>query len=265
MKKLTVLLLFLTVSFFLPAHEFWLQPDKFIYKWNDLINIRFLVGENFEGENWKGNRSRVNSLVIYYSGAKDDLSSALSEEAGDSLQFKILDEGTCMLAFHSNNSFIELEAEKFNAYLQEDGLKNAMEYRALNNETDSMGREYYQRCTKSIFQVGSKYNNTFRQETSLPLDIIPLQHPYQLKNGDSLQVKILFQKEPVSGQAIKIWHRINNQTVSAEMMTNENGHIILPVKTKGIWMVSTVKMIRLENDEKARWQSYWGSLTWGYE
>ena len=30
-------------------------------------------------------------------------------------------------------------------------------------------------------------------------------------------------------------------------------------------MVSTVKMIRLENDAKANWQSYWGSCTWGYQ
>jgi hypothetical protein len=29
-------------------------------------------------------------------------------------------------------------------------------------------------------------------------------------------------------------------------------------------MVSCVKMVRLQNDPQAEWQSYWGSLTWGY-
>ena len=69
----TILLLFLLT--FIPslfAHEFWLSPGKFIYKRTDKINIRFLVGENFEGQNWQGNNERIQSLKIYYGGVIDD-------------------------------------------------------------------------------------------------------------------------------------------------------------------------------------------------
>ena len=30
------------------------------------------------------------------------------------------------------------------------------------------------------------------------------------------------------------------------------------------WMVSLVKMVPNKADDKADWQSYWGSFTWGY-
>jgi uncharacterized GH25 family protein len=55
-----------------------------------------------------------------------------------------------------------------------------------------------------------------------------------------------------------------------EMSTDENGEVSFLTETSGEWMVSCVKMIRLENDPKADptaigWQSYWGSCTWGYE
>src|SRR6476620_12802996 len=87
------------------GHEFWLQPDKFIYQRGENINLRFLVGENFEGQNWTGNNKKINSLQIYFPGAADDLSSQLSEETGDSLQFSMYDECTAMVTFNSTHSF----------------------------------------------------------------------------------------------------------------------------------------------------------------
>ena len=265
MKKIFTFLSLITVSILLSSHEFWLQPDKFIYNRGETINIKFLVGENFEGENWSGNHSKIHTLDFYFGGVKDDLSGMISDEKGDSAQFTLYDEGTAMVTFNSNNSFIELDSAKFNAYLQEDGLVEAIEYRKQHNETDSSGREWYQRSVKTIFQVGTIFDNTFSRETSLPLDIIPQTNPYKLKSGDSLEIKILFQKNPLGGQLVKLWHKVNGQLIKAEFTTDKNGMIKFPVITNGSWMLSTVKMERLENNPGADWQSYWGSLTWGYE
>jgi uncharacterized GH25 family protein len=264
MKKIVTLLFILCViSVF--AHEFWLQPDKFIYKKGEKATIKFLVGENFEGDNWSGNRSKINFLSLIQDGKKTDLSSALSDNKGDSLQFTLPREGTAMVVYSGLNSSIELEAAKFNAYLEEDGLKEAIEYRKQHNETDSMGREFYQRSVKTIFQVEKKYDSTYKMQTDLPLDIIPMKHPYQLKKDQQLTVKVLFNKVPLAFSLVNIWHRENNKTVRVQIQTDEYGLAGFPVKTSGRWMVSVVKMIRLQNEPKADWQSYWGSCTWGYE
>jgi uncharacterized GH25 family protein len=265
MKKFVYLFALFTLFTLLSSHEFWLNPDKFIYQRGEKINIKFLVGENFEGENWKGNKERVQSLKLYYGGVSDDLSKYISEETGDSLQLAQLDEGTNLIAFNNTNTFIELEAAKFNEYLQEDGLTDAIEYRKLNNETDSIGRELYQRCAKTLIQVGNVKDKTFSVSTGLLLDIAPLSNPYQLKNNDSLLVRILFQKQPLANALIKVWHRENNTTTKTDLIADEKGEIIFPVSTSGKWMVSTVKMERLRNNSKADWQSYWGSFTWGYQ
>lgn len=268
MKKLILFTCSLLTFGFLLAHEFWLHPNKFIYQWGELINIRMLVGENYEGGNWTGNKSSIQSLQLHLTDAVDDLSGYVSDSTGDSLQFAIYDEGTYLVTCNSHNKFIELESQKFLDYLREDGLQNAIEYRANNNENDSAGREYYQRSAKTIFQVGSKTSNLFQKETSLPLDIIPLQNPYNFKQNDSVQqitVKLLFRKKPLANQLVKIWHRENNETQKTEFHSDEKGIIQFPLKPSGRWMVSTVKMERLEKDPKAQWQSYWGSCTWGYE
>jgi uncharacterized GH25 family protein len=265
MKHILSIVSLFTLYNFLSAHEFWLNPDKFIYQRGEKINIKFLVGENFEGENWKGNKEKIQSLKLYYGGVSDDLSKYISDETGDSLQLAQLDEGTNLIAFNNTNTFIELEAGKFNEYLQEDGLTDAIGYRNLNNETDSMGRELYQRCAKTLIQVGNVKDKTFSVATGMPVDIIPLFNPYLLKNNDSLRVKILFQKQPLANALIKIWHRDNEHTAKTDLIADAKGEIIFPVSISGKWMVSTVKMVKLRNDAKADWQSYWGSLTWGYQ
>ena len=265
MKRLFFTLILVSAYILLSSHEFWLQPEKFIYQRNEEINVRFQVGENFEGVNWKGNRGKINSFRLYYGGVSDNIPDLVGRAEGDSLQFHVYDEGNVLLAFNSTNSFISIEAAKFNEYLQEDGLKDAIQYRTDHQETDSTGRELYQRCSKTLLQVGDLQTAAYRTPTQLPLDIIPLNNPYQLNNGDSLRVKILFLKQPLSNTAIKIWHRENGNTGKQEMVSNEKGEISFPLTSSGQWMISTVKMIRLQNNPQADWQSYWGSFVWGYQ
>lgn len=263
-KRIICLLMCYLLPVFLPAHEFWLQPEKFICKRGETINIRFWLGENFQGENWGGNASRVNSLKIYMGGATDDLSPQLSNERGDSLQLAMFDEGTAMITFNSTNAFIKLEASQFNAYLKEDGLINAIDFRQKNKLEDSPGKELYQRSVKTLIQVGSAKNDCFKQPTDLPLDIIPKANPYTLKNNQRLALKILYKKKPLANYSIKLWHRINNSTIQQNLTTDQKGEINFSVHTAGKWMVSTIRISHLDNNPQADWQSYWGSLTWGY-
>ena len=262
-KKSLIIFLFFILAAPLLAHEFWLQPERFIYQPGETINLRFWVGENFEGNNWGGNHTRINSLQLYLDGVTDDLSNQLSDEKGDSLQLALYDEGTAMITFNSNNSFIELEADKFNSYLQDDGMQNVIDYRTKHHETDSAGKEAYQRSVKTIVQVGDTKNN-ISYTTTLPLDIIPLTNPYLLKDTGSLAVRVLFKKTPLSNQFVQVWQRTGDSTVRQSYHTNENGEFSFTVNTTGKWMVSTVRMVRL-NKDGANWQSYWGSCTWGYE
>src|SRR6186997_2821686 len=265
MKKNLLIFSLLTFISSLSAHEFWLNPDKFIYKRAEKVKIRFLVGENFDGENWKGNNERIKSLKIYYGGVSDDLTPVVTGADGDSIEYFMIDEGTNLIAFNSNNSFINLEPAAFNEYLKEDGLSDALEYRKKNNEMGCNGREFYQRCAKTLLQVGEVKDQTFGITTSLPIDIVPSSNPYQLKNKELFRVKIFYKGSPLRNALVKTWHRVKNKTVKKDRKTDSKGEIVFPVITNGKWMISTVKMERLFDNPLSDWQSYWGSLTWGYE
>ena len=254
MKKYVFILF--AFLFILPvlAHEFWLQPNKFIYKKNETASIRFLAGENFEGDNWNGNRSKVANLQYYHWKSKTDIAELLNDTTGSFVQLLLKTEGTMMVTCNTFNSFIALDAPKFNEYLTEDGLNNAIAYRQQHHETDGASREFYQRSVKTIFQVGTYTDNTFYRTTDLPLDITPLQNPYALQR-DNITVKILFKNQPLTNYKIKLWHRENNNTTHTDVISDENGLVKFPVLKHGTWMVSAVKMETVVNNPKANWQS----------
>lgn len=263
------LILILCCLFVVPllAHEFWLQPQQYLFSAGDEINIRFHVGENFRGNNWKGSRQKVNELKLYYADVTDDLSDALTDDEGDSLQFSIFEEGTAMVTFNSTNSSIQLNAKEFNAYLEEDGLTEALEYRKQHHETDSSAKESYQRSVKTIVQVGNIKTDVYKKQTNLPLDIIPLNNPYALTSDRTMNMRVLFMGKPLANAKMKTWHRVAGKVSDSSFTTNEKGEFNFPLTISGEWMVSCVHMVRL--DENANpiaigWQSYWASVTWGY-
>ena len=270
MKIICTLFTLLSFSLLPFAQDSWLRTDKFNYKWNEPIHIRILPGENFDSAIRNGDTGGLKKLEIYFNGVKDNLSSHLSADAGDSVQIKLLDEGTAMVVFHSNNYYREMDPEKFNKYLLDEKQMSVLEIRKELNETNSAGRERYSQNDKTFIRVGKRYTNTFKKETLLPFEIIPQQNPYNLKTGDSLEVKILYNNAPLTQHLIHVSQMKDMFTNRTELLTDENGIIKFPLETKGIWKISGVKMTRAENLEMdnpiaSEWHTYRGSCSWGYE
>jgi uncharacterized GH25 family protein len=266
MKKAVTVFFLLVFSVLLNGHEFWLEPIRYILKPGEAVGLKFRVGENFTGQNWQGNKSSVEQLRLFYKDVDDDLKNLLSDSTqGDSLRLQFFDEGTVVVAYQSTNKYIEISADTFQTYLKEDGLQNAIDYRTAKGLTDSIGREYYKRSVKTIFQIGADKDSAYKRKTGLPLEIIPLAHPYTLKKGQALPVKILFMDSVLANNMVKVWHRHNGKTEMTDLFTDTYGRLEVPVSLSGQWMLSVVKIEPLSDTSRANWQSYWGSLTWGYK
>ena len=264
MKKIT-LIVFMLLTGLLFGHEFWIQPDKYIYGRGEMVNLKFVSGENFTGKNWKGNKSRVENLQLFFDKVSDTgLHKDLTNAEGDSLQAIFMDEGTVVVALQTKNNFIELNANDFNNYLKEDGLDNALNYRIEKGDTAKPGKEFYQRSAKAILQIGNKYTSTYKKKTGLPLDIVPDDNPYTVAKDGNFKVKIFFRGEPLKNTKVKVWHKLNENMSVQEYKTDDDGELKFFLDSEGQWMISCVKMERLENNAKAEWQSYWGTVTWGY-
>ncbi|MES2005653.1 MAG: DUF4198 domain-containing protein [Bacteroidota bacterium] len=271
MKKLLLFLAVVALSVFAIAHEFWLLPQKFFYTIRETAIIRFKVGEHFLGENWKGSRENIQQLLYYPpSGEVIDMSAGLSPSQGDSVRIPLKEEGTHMLVFNSTNLSINLEPEKFNASLKEEGLDQAMAYRKLQKEENKTVTEHYQRSVKTIFQVGGQLSDLVTRPTSLPLDIVPLENPYSIPDlykTSALKVsfRVFFKNHPLDNALVKIWYQEKGRGVTMDSLRTSKRGTITTERHPGPFMLSCVYMDHtLLPGRETEWQSYWASLSFEY-
>lgn len=245
------------------AHEFWLQPDQYRYPPGETAVIRFRVGENFTGEPWNLERHRADVLKWYFQTGEKDLRSEIKNQKNKNLEIPALKAGTHLFALQSNAAYIEMGGQKFNDYLQEDGIDNVLDQRKKTNDT-TRAREFYTRYAKLLIQAGPTTDNTFQRRVGFPLEIVPLQNPYNLKSGDYLDCRILHNSRPLPHQKVKVWSFIGNRIFLQNLYTEKDGTLRFPLSSKGPWMVSSVVMEKSARPG-ADYESKWASLVFGIE
>jgi uncharacterized GH25 family protein len=263
-RKFTLAFLFVgLVSLLVQAHEFWMQPDKFVFQVGETAKVNFMVGENFVGERWKVNAQRFLRFDHHAVNYTEGLIEQLNTGEGNNLEVKLTQAGSHLFVMQSTNAFIELEAEKFNDYLKEDGLEDVLAFRQKNNQMEKPAKEYYARCAKLLLKAGAKSDDTYKKVIGLPLEIVPENDPYRAKTGDHLTFKVLFEGKPLPFTMVKVWNRKDGTTFMQNIYTKKDGTIDTRLSNTGSWMVSCVKMVP-SREEGAEWQSYWASFVFGY-
>ncbi len=248
----------------LQAHEFWLQPAKYQLKVGEACSLDLRVGEGFEGELWEYKADRIISFKLYEKNTTQDLTQKVKLGKGNNLNLAFEEAGTKLISLETNNAFIELEGSKFNAYLLEDGLFNALTIRNEKGLLEQKATEYYARNIKTLLQVGNKLDQSYKKNVGMPLEIIPLQNPYELKKMQRCTFEVIFKEKPLEQAVVKAWHQYKGKIQRYTQLTDAQGRVDFNILPKGEWMISIVTMIASESPQ-AEWQSYWGSFTFGYD
>ncbi len=265
MKRIVFVVTFSLAAFLIvDAHEFWLRPRKFRFKTGEEMRVDFVVGEQFTGEYWDLQRHKVEKLILYGGGAEKNMVKQVKISKGDNLMTKLEKEGTYMLALESNDAYLELDGEKFNAYLKEDGIEDILSERTQQETLDQPSKEYYKRYAKLLVQAGSSPDDSYRKRADFPFEIVPLANPYALKVGDYLQCRLYWNGRPSAHTMMKVWSHVGNRIFLQNIYSEDDGTITFPLSSGGPWMVSAVKMVHAEKPG-ADYQSYWTSLVFGIE
>jgi len=262
MKKLSCLIAVLVIASLVQAHEIWLQPAKFRFALGETIKLDFMVGESFTGEFWDLKKHKAEKIELHRLSGSRDLAKEVKSTQGNNLDLKADQEGTYLFSLQSNAAYIELEGEKFNDYLKEDGLDYILDERTKLGSLTKKSTEFYTRFAKLLVQTGNKTDDTYKKNLGLRYEIIPDQNPYALKVGDHLQCRVLFDGKPAAHALVKVWNKVNTTTFLQNIYTENDGTMRFPISASGPWMVSSVRMIHSEK-EGAEYHSLWASLVFG--
>jgi len=251
------------------AHDYWLLPDTFTPKAGKgvVLNVRLHVGEAFKSDQEIAYAVKpLAKLELLTSQGRAAADTITAPNAGDKPAHPVPLEhaGTSVLRIDRNWSAITLKADKFTAYLKEEGLDHVIAAREKAGEAGADGKERYRRCLKTIVQAGDAPGSEATHRFGQTLEIIPAKNPYSLKAGDELPIMLEFDAKPLAGVKVTAWHRAAKDLTAVTATTDKDGKVSLKLPKSGTWIVRTVYMRKAAADKlapDADWESFWASVT----
>jgi uncharacterized GH25 family protein len=242
------------------AHDFWIEPTDFWPAPGDRVPLLLRVGQDLSGERLPYMAEWFSDYrVVAPSGTRPITGVSGDDPAG---YFDALEAGMHVVGYHSNRDFVELGAEKFRDYLQDEGLESIIALRAARGESELPAREYYSRCAKSLLVAGDGNPETaFGTELGYSLELVPELNPNALQPGDKLPLRLLYLGEGIPGVLVQA-SSADSPDRMFQARTDAAGRVSIPIAERGLWLIKAVHMVELRSPmERADWESFWASLT----
>lgn len=241
------------------AHDYWIEPKTFRAPVEQSIDFAFKVGFGDEVEELAWRPSRCERCFVSLKEEQFDVAGV--PDTMPALRVAFARPGTWTLGYRSFDSRLELEAEKFEAYLKEEGLEAIVAARKERGESEKAGLEQYSRCAKALVRVGDVDGVDLPGPSplGLTLELVADLDPYTLAAKTKFPVRLLLRGEPLAGALVEaVRMDPSHRTLAAR--SDSAGRVEFDLDT-GAWMITAVHMERARRGENADWKSLWATLT----
>lgn len=243
----------------LHAHDMWIEPGTFVPQPGQIVGVRLRVGENLVGDPIPRDPRLIREFFV--TGGSTSERIALGGRPGGDPAGMYRAPSTPgspqLIGYYSNPSAVELPAEKFNEYLEQEGLDTVLALRAARKQVSAPAKERFTRCAKSLLGPGAA-----DRELGFPLELIAERPPSQwLQAGDTLPVRLQYLGKPLQGALVVAIHRMHpaqKLTGRTDRAGRVRFQMPAAVNDPGMWMIKAVHMVP---DGATEWSSYWASLT----
>ncbi len=248
----------------LAAHDMFLRPATHFAVPNSTVLVRLLNGTFSRSEN-SITRDRLLDVAIVSPGGRVALDTALWGVAGDTSTFALRTgaSGTYVLGASTRPRVLGLSANEFNTYLADDGVPDELAARRRDGTLGTPSRERYHKHVKSLVPVGDRPDSGHATVLGYPAEIVPLQNPYTRSVGDVLEVQLLVEGKPLSGQFVQFGGRTpaEGRVPQRDTRSDARGVARIPLDRRGSYFVKFIEMRRLTGDAEANYESRWATLT----
>ncbi len=242
------------------AHDVWITPSSFRPQAGQPVDLRLDVGEHLVGETLRIVPGQAKRFVSQHGSTRQAITARLNDDIAG--RFVVNAPGLYIVGYHSEPSFIELPADKFTAYLLEEGLDSIVNQRARRQHSGVAGRELFARCAKSLMMVGAGGVDAGGQDQSLglPLELVAERNPYTLAAGDNLPLRLGHLGKPLAGALVVAQNSLGGQHKQAQR-SDRHGRVHFNITPGGMWLIKAVHMTPAPPGWGADWSSLWASLT----
>jgi len=250
------------------AHDFWLQPAQWRPTEGTDVEIALEVGHGKDRQRSPITATRLVTVdAVRPDGSRSDLHSKLhlGEAQGDlSLTWVTKTMPAMVVLATDTNAESHLPAERFNSYLQSEGLGSVIAWRALHQRSAAEGSESYGRVAKTLFELQSDAA-VVRQAMGLELEIVPLANPYSTVSQQKLPVQILFHNAPLEGATVKLYDLADDAEPKATCLTDTRGCCTFAFARRGSWLVNVIWSVPNLPDGPTDFRTIFSSLSFGFD
>ena len=254
------------------AHDMFLIAPDHDFPANSAVTLSLYNGTFAKSENTIDRDRLIDVTVVDGEGEATHPGTEQWRDEGNVslLGFKTGEPGTYIVGVSTKPRTFELSAADFNEYLEHDGVLDVLAARHEGGLLDSAARERYSKHVKTILQVGDGVSGTWAHRLGYPVEIVPLTDPGLACPGETLELEILVDGDPISNQLVYAsyegyhQHEGSDHREAITTRSDDSGVARVDIAEKGRWYVRLIHMVE-SDEEDVDYVSNWATLTFEAE
>ena len=236
------------------AHYLWVNVDNYSPKLGEEITISLGWGHHFPKDGLPAADKLERMYLISPEGKEIPLELKAEGEKGlvASVKVKLETPGTYLVVAEKKSGFVTKTTEGYK-YQSKKTLKGVI-------------KSYWSEgSAKAIINMIQPSGDSFRKEASQRYQVIPLDEPGRLKEGDYLRVKVTLDEKPYSTMVYATYAGFSSEkdTFAYTARTDKEGIAKIKILKPGIWLIKASDKISYPNTEEADLYSFTSTLTFG--
>lgn len=239
----------------LSAHDFWIEPSTFRPLQGETVAVGLRVGQDGIGDHVPYMSRSVEQFLVRQDS--EDRSISAFDGSEPAALFRAAGNGTAVIGYSSTGAFVELPAERFEAYLKQYGLDEIAAERIRRGENGTPGRERFYRYAKALL-TGATSSTEATTRIPFFFEILPVEDP--TVHPDRFRGQIVYNGRPLANARVMALLK-SDPLVRVSARSDEEGAFALPLPRSGVWLITSVHMVRAGFFCDCDWVSSWASLT----
>lgn len=240
------------------AHDYWLSPDQAVYAAGDTCRVRMWVGDHLDPEIERPLQKEITTRYLWRtSDSEIDLLSAMADSTFPVLERVLDTDHPALLVMDRDWWVIDSTYEQFRRFLEHEEHDELLaEIESVPGETPM--RRRYNRNLKCWLAQGNDGDGLGSAPSGQELELL-----VQPASGDSVEVRLLFQENPLPGEWVRVFvGRPDGAVDDLKARTLADGRVKFPLAGPGLWVFRVGYLRPSADPAQADWDTHYAVFSW---
>lgn len=239
------------------AHDYWLQAERFNVAPGQAVVVHLNLGDSLTVQEEKPyEAARTERFELRHGSEVRDLMATTAEGAKPLYSEPPGSAQPFLFTMVRAAARVEMDRLEFAEYLAHEGIPGVSARRPKE-------RERYWRFLKLLGRSGEEIETDLHHRfTGAQFEIVLLQNPFTLPQGEEQIVQLLFETRPLPGATVAALHRGTDGALARIVaVTDARGVARFVLPQRGMWLIRSVHMRPCKGCSDADWESFWAAYS----